>query len=118
MSRESTVAVLAEVGIERARQQAKHGDQTDLPDGTGPLLKIDVGWTHPTAEYLAKRMTDRTNAASRNEGDGTVTFEQILTEEWAEAIAESDPARLRAELVQVAAVAVQWIEAIDGRPTS
>ena len=39
----------------------------------------------------------------------------ILAEEVAEVYAESDPDRLRAELIQVAAVCVQWIEAIDGR---
>lgn len=38
--------------------------------------------------------------------------------DYAEALAESDPARLRAELVQVAAVAVCWIEAIDRRATA
>lgn len=32
-----------------------------------------------------------------------------------EAFAEGDTSRLRAELVQSAAVAVKWVEAIDGR---
>jgi hypothetical protein len=50
--------------------------------------------------------------------DGRVTWRHILTEEVYEAFAESDPTKLRAELVQVAAVAVQWIQAIDRRPTS
>ncbi|HYF53037.1 MAG TPA: hypothetical protein VEA41_02135 [Salinarimonas sp.] len=44
-----------------------------------------------------------------------MTYSQILAEEVAEALAESDPMLLRAELVQVAAVAVQWVEAIDRR---
>lgn len=39
----------------------------------------------------------------------------MLLEEVAEAFAESDDARLRAELVQVAAVAQAWIESIDRR---
>ena len=34
-------------------------------------------------------------------------------EEVAEAFEEHDPARLRSELVQVAAVAVAWVEKID-----
>lgn len=46
---------------------------------------------------------------------GIVTFRDILACEVAEAFAEEDPARLRAELIQVAAVAVQWVEAIDAR---
>jgi hypothetical protein len=45
----------------------------------------------------------------------TLKWVDILEEEVAEAAAESDPAKLRAELVQVAAVAVAWIEAIDRR---
>ena len=64
---------------------------------------------------LAEWAKARTDAAAQRGGDGSVTFEHILTEEWAEAMAESDPDALRAELVQVAAVAVQWIEAIDIR---
>jgi len=42
----------------------------------------------------------------------------VGAEGWAGAIAERDPAKLRAELIQVAAVAVQWIQAIDRRMTS
>jgi malonyl CoA-acyl carrier protein transacylase len=44
-----------------------------------------------------------------------VTWEHILTEEHYEAMAEEDPTRLREELIQVAAVAVAWVEAIDRR---
>jgi len=105
-------AVLAEVLAERVRQIAKHGVQSHLPDGTGPQKRL-VGASHAELEVWMKA---RTKAASQNEGgNGSITFEHILTEEWAEAIAEDDPVKLRAELVQVAAVAVQWIEAIDGR---
>lgn len=46
---------------------------------------------------------------------GRGTWRDILAEEFNEALAESDPDRLRAELVQVAAVAVNWVEAIDRR---
>ena len=44
---------------------------------------------------------------------GQCTWLHILREEVFEAFAEDDPAKLRAELIQVAAVAVQWVEAID-----
>lgn len=46
---------------------------------------------------------------------GTVTWRHILTEEVDEAYAESDPAKLRKELIQVAAVALAWVEDIDRR---
>lgn len=118
-----TYRAVGEVMAERQRQTAKHGDQSHLPDGTGPEEWMSLGslptwseeWRVDFAD-LAAWAKARTKAASQNEGgDGSITFEQILTEEWAEAIAESDPVKLRAELVQVAAVAVQWIEAIDRR---
>lgn len=49
---------------------------------------------------------------------GTVNWVNILDEEIAEAFEQAalgDQARLREELVQVAAVAVAWIECIDRR---
>ena len=113
-----TADVLIEVLHERGHQTAKHGEQNHLPDGTGPDLDLAVAFVagRITAEHLAEWAKARTKAASQNEGgDGSITFEHILTEEWAEALAESDPAKLRAELIQVAAVAVQWVEAIDHR---
>ena len=112
--------VVIELAEERTRQTAKHGDQSHLPDGSGATL-----WMSMDDDYirrhgirrdnLAAWAKSRTDAASQSQGDGSITFEHILTEEWAEAIAESDPDALRAELVQVAAVAVQWIEALDLR---
>lgn len=114
-----TDGVLGELRAERARQTAKHGDQAHLPDGTGPLCilrDIPAYENAARADWLATWAKHRTKAASQNEGgDGTITFEHILTEEWAEAIAEDDPSALRAELIQVAAVAIQWVEAIDQR---
>jgi len=44
---------------------------------------------------------------------GVPTFALALREELYEALAETEPALLRAELVQVAAVCVRWIRAID-----
>ena len=46
---------------------------------------------------------------------GSLAWDGILLEEVYEAFAEEDPIKLRSELVQVAAVAVQWIAAIDRR---
>ncbi len=42
-------------------------------------------------------------------------WRDILLEEVFEALAEEEPKELRKELVQVAAVAAQWVEAIDRR---
>jgi hypothetical protein len=50
---------------------------------------------------------------------GGLTWGHILIEEVAEAIEAATvepPNRLRAELLQVAAVALRWADAIDHRP--
>jgi len=112
--------VVLELAEERTRQTAKHGDQSHLPDGTGAALWLSMDDDYIRRhgirrDNLAAWAKIRTDEASQVHGDGSITFEHILTEEWAEAIAESDPVALRAELVQVAAVAVQWVEAIDLR---
>jgi hypothetical protein len=91
----------AAVTAERAKQDSKWGEQNH-PDGTGE--------PHEAVLAEAKRRLCETAA-----GAGALTWRDILDEEVAEAFAETDPARLRAELVQVAAVAVAWIEAIDRR---
>lgn len=95
-----TLEVLAEVADERLRQHAKWGEQ-NWADGTGDIF----------GGYATDFRKVCSDAAMR----GAVTFRDILIEEVFEAFAETDPVRLRAELLQVAAVAVQWIEAIDRR---
>jgi len=93
--------VLAEVAAERAAQDARWGEQNH-PDGTGNKSQQDQ----------AERAREWCQSAF---GSGYGTWSDILAEEVAEANAERDPARLRAELIQVAAVAVAWAEAIDRR---
>lgn len=68
-------------------------------------------WGYPPyrVERLPMPITDTTVEG----GDGSITFEHILTEELFEAYAETDLAKIRAEMVQCAAVAVQVVETID-----
>lgn len=87
---------------ERERQLTKWGAQHH-PDGT-----------FNTPEFRWQADFDRAQSDEANE-HGTITWRQILQEEVSEAFAEADPAKLRAELVQVAAVAAAWIEDIDSR---
>jgi hypothetical protein len=110
--------VLEEISHERGRQINKHGDQSHLPDGTGDdrhLVRLTELPTYGTLSYVARATTDE---HAQRGGTGTVTYADILVEEVFEALSESDPSRLRAELVQVAAVAVQWVETIDKRVAS
>lgn len=92
-------AVLGDVAQERQRQHAKWNEQNH-PSGTGEP------WQRALAESAQF-------ACQQAEREGIVTMRHILAEEVAEAFAESDPVKLREELVQVAAVACQWIEALD-----
>lgn len=94
-------AIAREIDEERARQDTKFGEQNH-PDGTGSLEQRKV----------ADLARDWCNDAF---GSGYGTWSDVLAEEVAEANAERDPVKLRAELLQVAAVAVAWIQAIDRR---
>jgi hypothetical protein len=94
--------IAAEFLAEVSRSVRKHGTtDVGIPDGTGEI------WAENAT--MAKALTD-SHAA-----DGTLTWVDILREEVFEAFAETDPALLRAELVQVGAMAAKWIESIDGR---
>lgn len=99
--------VLAAVHGERGLQDARWGEQNH-PDVR-----------HPTAarSVYAKEAWLRKDTNEMRVANGTLAWDGILLEEVYEALSESDPAKLRAELIQVAAVAVAWVEAIDRRPT-
>lgn len=56
--------------------------------------------------------------ADRAAASGVLAWRDVLLEEVHEALAESDQDRLRAELLQVAAVCAAWISDIDSRPTA
>lgn len=92
------LGVLPEIADERERQDEKWGEQNH-PDGTGPGYRVHA---------IEARVRCQRAAQS-----GLVTYKDILEEEVYEAFAETDPDKLRVELVQVAAVAVAWIEKLD-----
>lgn len=82
-------------------QDAKWGQQ-DHPDGTSEEL-----WG--VARDLQRDLTDQ------RAQDGCLTWLSVLLEEVYEAAAEEAPDLLKKELVQVAAVALQWCQSIDRR---
>lgn len=125
MNVEAMDAVLEQVRDERFRQHENGGEQNHR-DGTDSahedFIRLDIEYISnapsepgrreallPVAAMAdaAKYLVD--HAAKR----GVMTMAQILTKEFFEALAESDPDKLRTELIQVAAVAVQWVEKID-----
>lgn len=90
------------VDAERVQQFDKFGDQRH-PDGTGgPVMRQRADEARAQCQYLAE--------------NGGVDWRAILLEEVFEALAESEPAALRAELVQVAAVCSAWLYDLDQRP--
>lgn len=96
-----TPEVLADVADERVRQHEKWGPQHHA-DGTGPIFEAEAwAWKH----YNDMRVGVT----------GDTYWKGILLEEVYEALAEQDRAKLREELVQVAAVAVAWVEDLDSR---
>lgn len=116
---EATTDVLDEIVWERQRQDIKWGEQ-DHPDVDQVLMNRPGGCSEkrmaeqyeiPTAsraKYLCELAAER----------GETTWGHILVEEVAEAIeaaTQESTQLLREELVQVATVAVAWVEAIDRR---
>ena len=97
--------ILLDIAEERGRQDQKWGAINDkmlaIPDGTGDQFKDG-------ADHAKSMCKDAQN-------NGRLTWLHVLREEAYESFAESDPEKLRAELVQVAAVAAKWIEIIDRR---
>lgn len=93
-------AIFDQLSAERRRQHAKFGQQ-DHKDGTNVRNTL-----------LANEARSRCDRYARL---GHLSWTLILEEEVAEALAEEDPVKLREELIQVAAVAISWIEAIDRR---
>lgn len=89
------------IDTERQAQLAKFGDQHH-PDGTG----YDGSDGH--ADFWRQK-------CQRAFAEGEGTWGHVLLEEVFEAMAEADPARLRTELIQVAAVCAAWVADIDSR---
>lgn len=95
--------ILVEIAAERSRQVAKWGD--GMPGG-------GFGDTGRIADRIVR--DDLQQRCSEAQADGRETLRDVLTEEVSEVLAERPgSAKQRAELVQVAAVCVKWIEGID-----
>jgi hypothetical protein len=93
--------VLAEVAGERARQDARWG-VSNHPDGTGSFSSTGTARLATTACKIAFGM-------------GFGTWRHIMDEAVAKAFAQTAGGTLRARLIDVAAVAVAWVEDIDRR---
>lgn len=92
--------VVSAIRAEMSRHIDLWGEQSH-PDGTSTLYNTEV-----------RTWKDINNSAAEH---GDLTWTGILLEEVYEALAETDPALLRVELLQVAAVAGSWVKDLDTR---
>lgn len=95
-----------EVIEHRKAQDDKHGDYNSKHQQQLLTVISREEYGLPS-EANAKQRTDDAMMTEQ------LTFGHILTEELCEVIEAKDEAARREELIQVAAVALQWIEAID-----
>lgn len=107
-----TIAVLENVFEERLRQVERYGHNEGLEDGTGP----DVQWLPDDIDSATRIEVEfRRDYEMHKAEHGAPTWMHLVREEIAEAFMETDPDRLEAELTQVAALCVSWVEKIRAR---
>ena len=99
---QATARVLVDIAAERAAAEDKFPGQ-HLPDGTSS--DDQAARTRDMYRKICDRKLER----------GTCTWADVVREEVYEALAETNAAALRAELVQAGAMIVRWIEDIDLR---
>lgn len=93
--------ILAELGF----QDAKWGSGRHQTDGTGE-------------EFFSRDLSDSVRRLTELKFEaGQGTWADILLEEVYEALCERNPRKLKAELIQVAAVCAAWVVDIETRPT-
>lgn len=108
----TTDNVLCDIGAERERQEERFPEQT-LPHS--PVCGTSVGAREPQINLKDARAREaRAKEWVRYHLErGQLTWADVLNEEVAEALAATEIEHLREELIQVAAVAVRWVEDID-----
>lgn len=122
------LAISGEVIHEVSRAREKHGPNAHLADGTGPgetLIRdlrnegnLDIGAeddggiNYWPSNYELELAAQQANDQHR---ETPTTRLMVLLEEAFEAGAAVDATDLRAELIQVAAMAIDWIADLDDR---
>jgi hypothetical protein len=92
--------ILDDLITEVESSTAMHGDQR-LCDGTDSIYSMSRDRAQARCQYQTK--------------NGGLTWASIIQEEFFEAMAETNWPELRAELIQVMAVAFKWIQDGDTR---
>lgn len=104
--------IMQAIERERERQDVKWGEQNHK-DGTGssyqPPFDLKQPWKYSHLTIMLKRRVDRLQA------EGHPLWSLILLEEVFEALSAETEEDLYDELVQTAAVIVQWLAALQRR---
>lgn len=108
---ERQVIAFSDVMEERGRQDAKWGEQNH-PDFDPELEALRV---RRAVDYGVCDESSARKWYEEAKAEGRLSWAHVLVEELSEAICSTNEANLRHELVQTAAVALAWIEAIDRR---
>lgn len=96
--------IIDDVKHELMRQDEKWGKDRCMPNGTGPIRTSSAR----CGVITAGKAREECQAATRL---GTLTWAHILIEEVSECL-DADDDKLRSELIQVAAVALNWAGSI------
>lgn len=99
-NREACQSVLNEVLEDRRYRRTYYGER-NFPDGTGEFYEPEF------------RSADRGVRYQREQG--TLAWRDLLMRAAIGATCQTDPEDLRDELVELASLVVEWIEAIDRR---
>lgn len=96
---------------ERRRQFLRWGlqDHPSVPEPAGPHRRPPWVTLGVPSEQVARHDYEIAEAMGR------LTYGHIATEEFAEVIGAEDDEHRRVELIQLVAVALQWVDAIDRR---
>lgn len=108
-----TRAVLDTVAEHRQFQFENYGPNRDLPNGTGPRERWIPG--DPRTAYEIEGAFRADWDFDVDPDPAAMTWLRLLREEVAEVFAQGDDRWLEGELVQVAALAVSWVEKIRER---
>ena len=138
VQRYHTLQVLTEIVGERIAQDGKWGEQNHpdlsprlfprtpgfdtLDDGAeGQFDRGSIAWLAAVARYYGVPIADRAKEYCQSEHEGNYgSWFSIHVEELAEALEQAalgDTAKMRAELIQLAATCTAHVEAIDRRTT-
>lgn len=115
-----TYGVLAEVSVERDKQDVKWGEQNHpLADeyySTSEIIDPQIASSSMSVRYSVPTVTEAQATCDAHAKAGTLTWFDIALEELCEAIdwaAKGDLGSAREELIQTAAVCVAAVESMD-----